>query len=100
MDKYSQEILDDILLDAKHAFSLMEIAVRLNISFDELFADYCNPELPVKRFYDAGQAQGRIETDKTLYTLAKNGSSTAKDAYDKKLLIAHLSNVFKQIEES
>ncbi len=99
MPKYSQQILDDILTDAKHGHSLQEIAVRLNIPYSELFADYKNTLMPVKQFYDAGQAQGRSETDAALYTLAKNSSATAKAAYDDKILVADLTNKFREIDE-
>lgn len=98
--KYSPEILEDIMLDAKHGLSLQEVALRLNITFKELYTNYCNPELEVKSYYDAGQSLGKIETDKALYELAKNGSSTAKKDYDDKLSDATLSNQFNEIFNS
>jgi len=99
-DKYSSEVLEDIMLDAKHGFSLTDIALRIGIPYLELYSDYCNPDMKVKLYYDAGRALGMVETDKTQFELAKNGSSSAKYAYDRKMINAHLSNVFNEIDNS
>jgi hypothetical protein len=96
---YAKEILDDILLDAKNGLSLIEISVRLGVPFDRFYVDYCNPETNVKRYYDHGQAEGKTKTDLQLYKLAQNGSVSAKLAYDKKMLVAHLANLYKEIDE-
>ncbi len=98
--RYNPEILDDIMTDAMHGFSLLEIAVRLGIPYEIFFADYKNETLQVKRYYDAGRSKGKIETDSVLYNLAKNGSATAKQAYDKKMIDAELSNKFLEILNS
>jgi len=98
--KYNKEILEDIMLDAKHGLSLAEIAVRICIPEKDFFADYINENTQVKLFYDSGRSQGKIETDKALYELAKNGSSTAKTAYDNKMKEAVLRNKFTEIFEA
>jgi len=97
---YIQQILDDILLDAKIGLSITQIADRLGIPSDEFFGDYYNPELSVRRYYDAGVLQGTVETDNELYKLAKNGSLSAKEIYDTKKTEAGLSNVFYEIFNS
>jgi len=98
--KYSKEILEDIMIDAKHGLSLSEIAVRLCISEKKIFDDYINENTRVKLYYDSGRSQGKIETDRALFELAKNGSSTAKTAYDNKMKEAVLRNKFTQIFEA
>jgi hypothetical protein len=95
---YTQEILEDIELDAQLGKSLLEISVRLGIPYSELYRDYANPDLLVKKFYDFGISKGKTITDNALFKLAENGSSSAKDAYDKKLTIAHFTNVFNEID--
>lgn len=97
---YTPEILEDIMLDAKHGFSLSDIALRIGIPYSELYADYLNPETKVKEFFDAGISQGRVETDKALYDLAKNGSTSAKAEYNKRLLSSELETIFKEILNS
>lgn len=97
---YTQEILEDIQLDAKLGKSLQEIAVRLGISYNRLYADYCNIELSVKKFYDYGTSQGMTLTDNALFELAHNGSATAKAAYDKKVQVAYLTNVYHEIDNT
>ncbi len=95
--KYTKETLDDIMLDAKHGLSLKEIAIRLCIPVLDFFTDYKNKESKVKLYYDSGRAQGKIETDKALFELAKNGSTSAKESYDKKMKNADLSNEIYKI---
>jgi len=94
---YTQQILDDILLDAKLGFSIAQTAARLGMPVDAFYQDYYNSQLKVRDYYDSGKAQGDVETDNQLYTLAKNGSLSAKEAYDKKKTEADLSNVFYEI---
>ena len=94
---YTKEILNDIMLDAQNGFTLAQIADRLNISYAVLYADYCNPDLPVKMFYDSGVAKGKSITDNALFELAKNGSTSAKQMYDQKISDARLSNKFREI---
>jgi len=96
---YSKDNLEDIMTDAKLGFSLSEIALRLGITEQELFLDYQNDKTQVKLFYDAGRSLGKIETDRPLFNLAKNGSATAKQAYDLKLKEANLTNEIAQIFE-
>lgn len=96
---YTVEILEDIQLDAKLGKSLQEVAVRLGISFSRLYEDYCNTDLQVKKFYDYGASQGMLLTDNALFELANNGSATAKAAYDKKMQVAYLTNVYREIDE-
>ncbi|MCD6566516.1 MAG: hypothetical protein J7K53_11315 [Bacteroidales bacterium] len=95
--KYSKGVLDDIMLDAMYGFSLSEIASRLNINYDEFLADYNNIDMPIKQFYEYGRIKGKTETDNIFFNLAKNGSATAKQIYDNKMLDADLSNAFKKI---
>jgi hypothetical protein len=80
-----------------HGCSLTDIAKRLCISTDELFSDFRDESTQVKMYYDSGRAKGKIETDKALYDLAKNGSSTAKKEYDSKMIDAQLANEFLEI---
>jgi hypothetical protein len=94
---YTPEILEDIMLDAKHGFSLSDIALRLNIPYSELYVDYLNSDTEVKTYFDAGISQGRVETDKALYELAKNGSTSAKAEYNKKLLNSELETIITEI---
>ncbi len=88
------------MLDGKHGLSLAEIAKRLNISEKDMFRAYNDLNTQVRTYYDGGRALGTTETDKALYDLAKNGSSTAKQAYDEKLKQANLRNEFQIIDES
>ena len=97
---YTPEILEDIMLDAKHGFSLSDIALRLNIPYSELYTDYLNSETEVKLYFDSGISQGRVETDKALYELAKNGSTSAKTEYNKKLLNSELETIITEILNS
>ena len=94
---YIPEILEDIMLDAKHGFSLSDIALRLGIPYSELYSDYLNSSTEVKAYFDAGISQGRVETDKALFELAKNGSTSAKAEYNKRLLSSELETIFKEI---
>jgi len=96
--KYSQQILDDILIDAKNGLSLSDVSLRLGMPFPELFSDYNNPEYEVKRHYDAGAAQGDTITNSALLGLAENGSVLAKAAYDKKRTLANIKNIFDAID--
>ena len=98
--KYNQELLDDIMTDAMHGFSLIEIANRLGISINEFLIDFNDETMQVKAYYNAGRAKGKIETDTALYALAKNGSSTAKKEYDQKMAESELSNKLLEIFNS
>lgn len=98
--KYNQDILDDIMADAMHGFSVSDIANRLGISPTALLADYNDAETQVKLYYDSGRSKGKIETDKALYELAKSGSSAAKKEYDAKITDAALSNKILEILNS
>lgn len=94
---YTPEILEDIELDAVHGFSMAEIAFRLGITYEKFVKDYNNKDLQVKLYFDAGRSKGKVQTDNTLYELAKSGSSTAKKAYDQKLKEAKLSDELREI---
>lgn len=96
---YSKEILDDIAEDAKQGLSLQEIAIRLNVPYDTLHEDYCAENSDIKRFYDYGQAKGKSLTDAQLFKLSQNGSVSAKMLYDKKMLTAQLTNIYREIDE-
>jgi len=100
IEKYPIEILEDIMKDAMLGLSLMEISIRLNMPYQEFYEDYCILNTQVKAYYDAGRSKGKIETDKSLFELAKSGSTAAKDAYDDKLIQAHLQNSFLEILNS
>jgi len=97
---YTPDILEDIMLDAKLGLSLLDISIRLDIPYNQFYADFCNAETQIKLYYDAGRSQGRIETDKALFDLAKNGSTSAKLSYDNKLTEADLKNKFIEILNS
>jgi len=92
--EYSKVLLEDIMTDAKHGLSLREISIRLGISCEIFTKDYYDNTTDVKKYYDSGRSLGKIETDKTLYELAKNGSTAAKQAYDEKLKEAEFDNIF------
>ena len=100
MIDYTKEILEDIMFDASLGRSIAEVAIRLGISYDRFFLDFNNPTNQIKRYYNAGIAEGKTKTDKQLYSLALNGSSTAKQAYDNKLMEAELKNEFEKILNS
>lgn len=97
--KYSQEILEDILLDAKHGYSLADVAMRLNLPYDELLNDYYNPIYEVKQYYDSGRAQGNTDARKAIHGLAKNGSVAANQLYQKTMMTSELENKLKELDE-
>ncbi len=100
MINYTTEILEDIMIDATLGRSISEVAIRLGISYVKLLDDYNNPTTQIKRYYDAGVLEGKTKTDKQVYKLALNGSSSAKQVYDNKLLEAKLTNEFSKILNS
>ena len=97
MIDYTKQILEDIMYDATLGRSIAEIAIRLGISHNRFLDDFNSPTTQIKRYYDSGVAEGQTKTDKRVYTLALNGSSSAKQLYDNKLLEAKLSNSFDKI---
>jgi len=99
MEKYNQETLDDILLDAKHGLSFNEIAARLNIPPDEFIDDYFNQEYKIKAYYESGRTQGLIEVDSSIYNLAANGSHSAQEAYKKRLVAARIENKMQELKQ-
>lgn len=99
-DSYTKEILEDIMYDATLGRSISEIAIRLGISEKRFLDDFNNPTTQIKRYYNSGVAEGKTKTDKQIYNLALNGSSSAKQTYDNKLLEANLSNSFNEILNS
>lgn len=94
---YDKKTLEDIMTDAKHGFSLSDIAIRLELDYELFIFDYRDEETEIKRYYEAGRTLGRVETDKTLYSLAVSGSALAKTNYDNKIKEAKLSDAFSDI---
>lgn len=88
------------MTDAMLGLSLLDISNRLGITFNELFDDFNDDETQVKLYYNSGRAKGQIETNRSLYELAKNGSAVAKNEYDKKLTESNLSNSILEILNS
>jgi len=94
---YTKQILEDILVDGRLGRSLHEIAIRLNIPYEEFIKDYDNPQTQIQRYYNAGIIEGKTKTDDTVFKLALNGSTIAKKTYDDKQIESILKNKFKQI---
>jgi hypothetical protein len=99
MEKYSQEMLEDIQLDAKHGLSLRDIAMRLNIPVSEFLDDYWNVELLDKSHYDTGRTQGTIEVDSAIFKLAANNSHSAQETYKKRLLASRIENKIQELDK-
>ncbi len=94
---FTDETLNEILLDGQLGLTLYDISVKLGLVYSEFMVHYNNENTLVKHHYENGIIKAKIETNNTLYNLAKGGSSAAKIALDKIHAQTELSNIFKEI---
>ena len=75
---FSQQIYDNIYAAAQFGADLGAIAVQLDIPMDQFMEYFYDPELKVKRYYDAGRLKATQEINNSILSLAKNGSQVAQ----------------------
>lgn len=81
--EYTLEELATICICAKSGFTLEQTALVLQVPYDEFVLEYSNKDSSVRKSYDLGYLQSRLELNIKISAMAQNGSAAAQEAMRK-----------------